>query len=427
MPNLCQPPMETDTIPSPSESRPEFSSHSVDRKSNPARRFGSYLLAACSALALASPADAQEPETQTPLAPGSEVSLPAVLDADWIQGKGPAAFEEGHIYIFECWATWCPPCIGLIPHMNELHKDYYDQGLRVYGMNCWEDERDDVEAFIKAKGAEMSYPVAFTSGSRFESEWLTSAGVEAIPFAFVVRDGKLLLGTEGSRLTNSLIETILSGEEGAQRAAAMVQAAREAREQTESIQQQLYSAYRAKNAEAMAAGIKELEALDPGHPELPILRLKLLITREEWATAVATLEAMPKSYSKRSFALSAGMRIAQSNEGDYPVEFIQAVLAPYADRIAEGSSSIGPNHFAYLSILSWRVGDKQAAILYADKGIEVAIRFSRASEARTSAFKRFARSVKAGTMPAFSELSSWQIEAKKKTAEVEDKPSGTQR
>ena len=419
--------MDTNTIPTSSEIRLDRSNLPLPRKTTQARWLGLNLLAGCIALLLALPAGAQEPDTQTPLVPGSEVSLPAVLDAAWIQGKGPTAFEEDKIYIFECWATWCPPCIGLIPHVNELHHKYYDQGLRVYGMNCWEEERDPVEAFVKAKGAGMSYPVAFTSGSRFESEWLAAAGVGAIPFAFVVRNGKLLLGTEASRLSNSLVETMLSGEEGAQRAAATIQAAYEAREKSESLLDHLYTVYRNKDAEKMAEGIKELKALDPGHPELPILGLKLLMVREEWPAAVSTLNAMPTSYSKNSFVLSSGSRMARTDEGEYPVEFTKAVLTPYADYVAKGGKSIGPNHFAYLSILSWRVGDKQAAMLHADKGVEVALSFKGANEARTNAFRRFARSVKAGTMPSSSDLSAWQIEARKKAAESEGNTRGTQR
>ena len=50
----------------------------------------------------------------------------------------------------------------------------------------------------------------------------------------------------------------------------------------------------------------------------------------------------------------------------------------------------------------------------AEKGVDVAINFSRASEIRTNAFKRFEKSMKEGTLPTFSDLMSWQIQARKK-------------
>ena len=57
------------------------------------------------------------------LVPGSEVSLSPVMQAEWIKGEAPESFEPGKVYIFECWSTKCGPCIGMIPHVNELHKN----------------------------------------------------------------------------------------------------------------------------------------------------------------------------------------------------------------------------------------------------------------------------------------------------------------
>ena len=59
-------------------------------------------------------------------------------------------------------------------------------------------------------------------------------------------------------------------------------------------------------------------------------------------------------------------------------------------------------------------GDKDAAASYADRGVEVAMNFARATEARTNAFKRFAESVKEGTMPTMTDLSKWHREGKAK-------------
>ena len=117
---------------------------------------------------------AQQTDAAIALASGSEVSLSAVTEAEWIQGEGPSSFEPGKVYMFECWATWCGPCKALIPHVNELHKKYYDKGLRVYGMNSWEGGSKDKPAkFVKDQGTGMSYPVAYAAeGSAFESQWL---------------------------------------------------------------------------------------------------------------------------------------------------------------------------------------------------------------------------------------------------------------
>ena len=368
-------------------------------------------------MVVASSALAQKPDAQPTLVPGSEVNLSAVAEADWVQGEGPTAFEPGKVYVFECWATWCGPCVALIPHVNELHKKYYDKGLRVHGMNSWEEGRKITVDYVKAKDEGMSYPVAYTHGSAFETEWLTAAGVESIPHAFVVRNGKLLLGTEAVRLTDSLVELMLSGDEGAEKAAAIIKAAYDASDETRKLGSVIYQAKRSKDAKMMAAKIKEVVTLDPGHPDLAKWNLELLMVQEDWPAAVAALDAMPASNSKNTYLAETSRLICGKNADDYPMSFAKSFITPYADYISAGGDRIGPSHFAKLAMLQWRIGDKQAAIVNTDKALEAAIHHKTgSSEHRTTAYKRFVKSVKEGTMPTYPELIAWQAEAKKEAA-----------
>ena len=366
---------------------------------------GLSFMVACMVMALATTAFAQKTKTGPTLVPGSDVNLDAITGLDWVQGEGPATFEPGKVYVFECWATWCGPCVALIPHVNELHKKYYDQGLRVHGMNSWEEGRQKTVDFVKKKGDGMSYPVAYTSGSAFETEWLDAAGVESIPHAFVVRNGKLLLATEAVRLTDSLVELMLSGDEGAAKAAAIIKAANDSYEEAEGLSQEIYVAKRKKNAELMAAKIEELERLDPGHPDLARFELELLIVQEDWPAAITTLNEMPSSNSKNSFLTQTCNTLAYSNIDTYPRNFLEAFIPPYAEYLASRGNAIGPNHFGNLAILYARIDDRENAIIAADRGVEAAINHKRgASESRTNTFKRFAQLVKDGEMPEYSDL-----------------------
>ncbi len=51
---------------------------------------------------------------------GSAVTTKVFSELDWIQGEAPKEWEPEKVYIFECWATWCGPCLAAIPHVNEL-------------------------------------------------------------------------------------------------------------------------------------------------------------------------------------------------------------------------------------------------------------------------------------------------------------------
>jgi thiol-disulfide isomerase/thioredoxin len=98
-----------------------------------------YLLPLFATVAFAADESASKPAEKAgpSLKPGDTVSVDALKSAKWIRGEAPEAWEPGKLYIIECWATWCGPCRGVIPHMNELYKNREKDGLGVVGMNVW--------------------------------------------------------------------------------------------------------------------------------------------------------------------------------------------------------------------------------------------------------------------------------------------------
>ena len=224
------------------------------------------------------------------LVPGSEVSLSPVRQAEWIKGEPPESFEPGNVYIFECWSTKCSPCIGMIPHVNDLYKKYYDKGLRIYGMSVYENDKAECEEFVKKQGDGMSYPVAFTGkGGPFEAEWMRPAGAKGIPHAFIVRNGKLLASTLASRLTDELVETMLAGDEGAEKAAATILAAQIHEGKIKRLLANILSARRKNDTETMTENIEKLKVIDPENPEIHTEELWVLVIKEEWPAAVEAL------------------------------------------------------------------------------------------------------------------------------------------
>ena len=352
---------------------------------------------------------------QTKLVVGSEVNLSAVMQAEWIQGEAPKSFEPGKIYIFECWSTLCGPCIGMIPHVNELHNKYYDKGLRIYGMSVYENDKNEVVKFVKKKGDGMAYPVAFTGGKggAFETQWMKPAGAKAIPHAFIVRNGKLLESTLASRLTDDLIETMLSGDEGAKQAAATIFAAKAHAEKVRKLLQSIKSARKNKDTKTMTADIEKLKVVEPDNPEILTEELWVLMINEQWPAAVTALNEMPASWAKDSFVSMIGLKAARRSPG-YPANFEKAFINSYSDYVLKSEFLVGPNHFACLSILQWQMGDKENAATTANKMLAATDAYSYSSESYKVPYQRFAKSVNEGTMPKFSDLLKWQREAREK-------------
>jgi thiol-disulfide isomerase/thioredoxin len=103
--------------------------------------------------------------------------------------------------------------VASIPHIDALYDKYADQGLKVIGVNVYEDGKDLVADFVKKKGDGMSYPVVYTGkGSDFEMSWMRSGNMSLpIPQVHLVKDGKLLASVSAAALTDEVIDGILKG------------------------------------------------------------------------------------------------------------------------------------------------------------------------------------------------------------------------
>lgn len=49
---------------------------------------------------------------------------------------------KGEVLYVDFWASWCPPCAQSFPFMNQLRKDFGEQGLRIIGVNLDENVAD---------------------------------------------------------------------------------------------------------------------------------------------------------------------------------------------------------------------------------------------------------------------------------------------
>jgi hypothetical protein len=89
------------------------------------------------------------------------------------------------------------------------------KGVVITGVNVWESEKDPamverVRTFVQAQGAKMSYRVAL-GGKGFVKDWLEAAGVNGIPHAFVVKDGKLAWQGHPAQLSEEMLGDIITG------------------------------------------------------------------------------------------------------------------------------------------------------------------------------------------------------------------------
>lgn len=97
-----------------------------------------------------------------------------------------AEIAAGRPVVVLFWASWCPYCKALMPHLQSMLDEYGSQRLEVVAIDLWEDHADDWKATIHDNGYDFQ---VLLSGDALAAQW----GVRGTPGLFLVgRDGKVV-------------------------------------------------------------------------------------------------------------------------------------------------------------------------------------------------------------------------------------------
>ena len=112
---------------------------------------------------------------------------------------------QGHVVLLEFWATWCPPCRAMIPHMNELFEKYSARGLQIISVT--KEKPEVVKPFVEEHG--MKYPIGLDAGATAKSY-----GIKSIPTAYLIgTDGKVIWQGHPKQREDGVIEKALQSAE----------------------------------------------------------------------------------------------------------------------------------------------------------------------------------------------------------------------
>ena len=111
---------------------------------------------------------------------------------------------KGQAIVLEFWATWCGPCIGAIPHLNELAEEFSDQPVRFVSIT--DEEESTIEPFLK------SQPIAGWVGLDLDRSVFRDYAVLGIPATVLVdREGVIQAVTQPHHVTKTVLLDLLAG------------------------------------------------------------------------------------------------------------------------------------------------------------------------------------------------------------------------
>jgi thiol-disulfide isomerase/thioredoxin len=117
---------------------------------------------------------------------------------------------KGKVVVIDFWATWCGPCLAVLPDMKELYGKYKSKGVEFVGISL-DDDKAALDEFLKTAGIE--WLIAYT-GKGLKDPTVKAYGINAIPSVWVVgKDGNVVSDNTHPRGNlRDLLEKALGGE-----------------------------------------------------------------------------------------------------------------------------------------------------------------------------------------------------------------------
>jgi thiol-disulfide isomerase/thioredoxin len=229
---------------------------------------------------------------------------PALQTGKWIQGEPIPSFDTNHVYVVEFWATWCGPCVGSIPHLNETWQQFKDKGVIVIGQDIW-DSDDAVPRFVAKMGTNMTYRVVLDDKSHDADGWMSAhwwprkVNHHGIPTAFVInRDGLIAWIGHPMGLKEQVLDEIVSGHYDLAKATVDYKKEWQDDQKFLEAQQKIDSAINDKRWNDAESAFDQMVSLLPKtKDDLPIQHLEILLGQRKFEEAYQCAETVSNAHA----------------------------------------------------------------------------------------------------------------------------------
>jgi len=139
------------------------------------------------------------------------------FEAETIRGDTVRLTDhKGTIVLLEFWGTWCPPCVGDVPYLQQAYETYADRGFEIIGVA--NDQYRTLISFLLEH--EISWTQVHDPRGNLMRYYLGPQPRYAYPTAILVDEEGIVRATGGElrreRLLNTLAEVFAERRERGQ-------------------------------------------------------------------------------------------------------------------------------------------------------------------------------------------------------------------
>jgi thiol-disulfide isomerase/thioredoxin len=234
---------------------------------------------------------------------------PELKVTKWLRGDPVKSFEKDKIYVVEFWATWCGPCIVMMPHFADLQEEYKEKGVTFISFTTTDEannSEEKVTTFLE-KRKKLTYTFAISDSPDTDQAWKQASGQNGIPCSFVVDQKGKIAFIGHPMLLDAVLPKVVNGEWKYEKAEQV----------TKDLEQQIDTVFgkMREDPKKFLAAVEEFEKNNPQLNKIPYF----------FAGKLAGLIAAERTVDLRKFAKEA-LESAKKRDDEMVPEVIKRAI-----------------------------------------------------------------------------------------------------